>query len=138
MIDTITVTYGLMQGDDQYLSIFAQCGALVVDLTSFPANATVPELSAEVQRQRDVKGSSELSTCSIFFEESKSPSAKVKLYEWQTFGCRETGVSCVRFTISSRILEIHGSECTHTNLCLHCSLLVHAFAYVVADNFVQS
>jgi hypothetical protein len=78
----------LLQGDEQYLSILTKCGARVLNLLSLPPAATAQQLLQEVQRQQaeaaaaagaagEDAGGGGSRTCSIFFEESKSPSAKV-------------------------------------------------------------
>jgi hypothetical protein len=51
-------------------------------MIAFPSSATGQDLIAEVKRLEDIAGqSSEHRTRSIFFEESKSPSAKVYIFE---------------------------------------------------------
>ena len=74
------------QGDEQYLSILQSCDAVVLNMLTFPPDATAQQLMSEVKRLSDElegKGNSSKGkgnrTCSIFFEESKSPSAKVAL-----------------------------------------------------------
>jgi hypothetical protein len=70
------------QGDQQYHSILSKCGAVVLNMIAFPSSATGQDLIAEVKRLEDIAGqSSEHRTRSIFFEESKSPSAKVYIFE---------------------------------------------------------
>lgn len=76
-----------LQHDEQYISILTKCGAQVLSLLALPPDTSAEKLTEEVERQlKDMRPGEGVSgegvsarsrTCSIFFEESKSPSAKV-------------------------------------------------------------